>query len=101
MEAVDITPATPKHWKHLKKIRSALVEPREFRNKWDITNEQMARLLDLSAGHVNCWFFKETASRYRIPEDKHKRRLAEIDFIWNQIDKVPSHLRKYYSEFKD
>lgn len=77
------------------------MEPREFRDKWEITNDQIARLLDLSVGHVNCWFFKTSAARYRTPENKHKRRLAEIDFIWTQLDKVPPHLRKYYSEFKD
>ena len=77
------------------------MEPRDFRDKWELTNNQIARLLDLSVGHVNCWFFSDTAVRYRAPEDKHKRRLAEIDFIWQQLDKVPAHLRKYYSEFKD
>ncbi len=101
MAPIDTVQATPRHWKHLKEIRSALVEPRDFRSKWDVTNEQIARILDLSVGHVNCWFFKESAARYREPEDKHKRRLAEIDYIWKELDKVPVHLRQYYSEFKD
>lgn len=77
------------------------MEPKEFRDRWDLTNDQVARLLDLSVSHVNCWFFKPDAARYRMPDEKYKRRLAEINFIWNHLEQIPGHLRKHYSDFKD
>ena len=98
---IDKIGATPKHWKYLKGIRNHPVEPRDFRDRWNLTNEQIARLLDLKVGHVNCWFFEKSASRYREPKEGHKQRLAEIDFIWSLLDTFPDHLIKHYTESKE
>lgn len=76
------------------------MEPQEFMDKWGCSRKQLADLLDLSLPVVERWFFKPDSSNYAQPREGHKRRLSEIDFILETVDRTqetldrcPKHLR--------
>jgi hypothetical protein len=104
---IDEPRASLKHWKLIKLIRQNVVNPREFKEKWGVSNAGLARLLDLSPTHVQRWFFAQSATNYREPEEKYLRRLAEVDFIWTvletlqeSLDKCPEHIKEVYKELR-
>ena len=104
---IDRSLATSRHWRLIRSIRLRLVEPEDFKQKWGVTSEGLAKLLDLTTTHVSRWFFTPTATNYRPVEDRHKRRLAEIDYIWSTIEQhesglaeAPDRLREDYKELR-
>ncbi|MBD2609262.1 MAG: helix-turn-helix transcriptional regulator [Tolypothrix carrinoi HA7290-LM1] len=83
--------------KFMRSIRSKALHPRNFVEKYQLTQAQLAELLGVSVQLVKTWFAREDP---REPEQKYLDRLAEIDAlleIKKVIDeKIPPHLRKLF-----
>ena len=74
------------------------MHPRDFIEKYQLTQAQLAELLGDSVQHVKTWFARENP---REPEQKYLDRLAEIDAlleIKKVIDKkIPPHLKDLFN----
>lgn len=97
-DCLDVYRFTPRHLKMLRILRSRILEPQEFIDKWGVSRQQLAELLDLSSLQVNRWFLSPDATTKQEVQEKHKRRLAEIDYILEAIEKAPPHLRRIIEE---
>jgi hypothetical protein len=56
------------------------LSPSDFYSKWNVTHAQMAQICGCSVSTVDRWFLH--GSGYRAPEAIYLRRLAEINFLW-------------------
>lgn len=72
-------------------------------SKWGVSRKELADLLDLSLQQVERWFFKPESSNYQEAQPRHLRRLAEIDFLFEMMERsqqnlqaCPEHLKKYF-----
>jgi predicted transcriptional regulator len=83
--------------KFMRSIRRRTLHPREFIEKYQLTQAQLAELLGVSLPLVKTWFKHNNP---REPEQRYLDRLAEIDAlleIKKVIDeKMPAHLRKLF-----
>lgn len=81
------------------------MHPREFVDKYDLTQAQLAELLGVSVQLVKTWFAHQNP---RQPEQRYLDRLAEIDALLEikkvidankkAIDtKMPPHLRNLFN----
>lgn len=94
--------ASHKHWKLMEDIRRLKVEPKTFKEKWKVTNDEMAELLQISRSTVEAWFLK--SSNRRDPEPHYLAMLALINFTWESIsneDTTLERLRSFYDRVKD
>ena len=66
--------------------------PQEFYSKWCVTHAQIAQICSCSEPTVNRWFSQ--GSTRRSAEASHRRKLAEMDLIWEDYERIPSHLRQ-------
>jgi hypothetical protein len=109
---IDRTRYSPQHRRMMRMIRQVDVEPiefvKDFLQRRGVGREQLADLLDLSLPQVERWFFDSSAKNFREPEEKHIKRLKEIDFVldtlaWAEtnIDRCPPHLRTLYLRVKN
>lgn len=96
------------HWGLIYQLRAKPLHPREFREKWGVTNQDISVLLDVSLPLVERWFLRETATTRLDPEPKYSKRLAEIDYMWETleqmrggIERCPDHIKKAYDNLKD
>lgn len=64
--------------------------PADFYAKWSVTHTQMARICGCSVSTVDRWFLQ--GSGYRPPELEYLRRLAEVDFLWENFEQIPTTL---------
>jgi DNA-binding transcriptional regulator YiaG len=82
----------------MRSIHQSTLHPREFIQKYDLTQAQLAELLGVSIQLVKTWFAREEP---REPEQRYLDRLSEIDAlleIRKTIDaKIPPHLRKLFN----
>ncbi len=90
--------ATPLLLKFIRRLRKKQLHPREFVDKYNLTQAQLAELLGVSLGLVKTWFQREEP---RQPEQRYLDRLSEIDAlleIKQKIDeKLPPHLRSLFN----
>jgi predicted transcriptional regulator len=87
--------------KFMRSIRRLALHPRDFVEKYELTQAQLAELLGVSVQLVKTWFGRENP---REPEQKYLDRLAEIDAlleIKKVIDeKIPPHLKSLFHFYK-
>ncbi|MBW4499661.1 MAG: XRE family transcriptional regulator [Scytonema hyalinum WJT4-NPBG1] len=88
--------------KYIRSIRCKALHPRDFIEKYQLTQAQLAELLGVSVQLVKTWFQRENP---RQPEQKYLDRLAEIDAlleIKKVIDeKIPPHLKSLFNGNKE
>ncbi|MDZ8025979.1 MAG: helix-turn-helix transcriptional regulator [Nostoc sp. DedQUE11] len=84
--------------KFMRSIRCKTLHPRDFTEKYQLTQAQLAELLGVSIQLVKTWFARENP---RQPEQRYLDRLAEIDAlleIKKVIDeKIPPHLQALFN----
>lgn len=68
------------------------ITPAQFYAKWNVTHVLMARICGCSESTVDRWF--QQGKGVRLPEPIYLRRLAEIDFLWEHYEQIPSDLRR-------
>ena len=82
----------------MRSIPYKALHPRDFVEKYQITQAQLAELLGVSLQLVKTWFARE---KPREPEQRYLDRLSEIDAlleIRKTIDaKIPPHLRQLFN----
>lgn len=67
--------------------------PHAFYAKWCVTQAQIAKICGLSEASVNRWF--SHAKNRRFAEAVHRRKLAEMDLIWEEYERIPTQLRRH------
>ena len=80
--SIDRQGATVSHWSLIYQLRANPLHPREFKQKWQCTNDDIADLLGVTRGLVERWFFSPGAKNHKEPDENYTRRLAEIDYMW-------------------
>ena len=68
------------------------ITPADFYAKWNVTHAQMAQICGCSESTVDRWFQQGRSSQ--PPAPIYLRRLAEIDFLWEYYEQIPSDLRQ-------
>jgi hypothetical protein len=68
------------------------MSPQDFYTKWDVTHAQMAQICRCSEPTVDRWFAQ--GKNRRAPEPAYLRRLAEMDFLWEHYEDIPTALKK-------
>jgi transcriptional regulator with XRE-family HTH domain len=80
--------------KFVRSIRTKALHPRDFIQKYQLTQAQLAELLGVSVQLIKTWFQREN------PRQRYLDRLAEIDAlleIKKVIDeKIPPHLQALF-----
>lgn len=66
--------------------------PQEFYARWGVTHAQIAQICGVSESSVNRWFSQ--GKHRRVAEAIHRRKLAEMNLIWEQYECIPSRLRQ-------
>lgn len=60
-----------------------------FYQKRNVTQRQMAQICGCSVATVERWF----SSQRQDPEQIYLRRLAEMDFVWEMWEQLPTEIR--------
>jgi hypothetical protein len=68
------------------------LSPSDFYAKWNVTHAQMAQICGCSVSTVDRWFLH--GAGYRAPEPIYFRRLAEINFLWENYEQIPDALKE-------
>ena len=66
--------------------------PQAFYARWDVTHAQIAQICGVSEPTVNRWFSR--GKTRRSAEPTHRRKLAEMNLIWEDYERIPSNLRQ-------
>lgn len=93
---IDRGKATTSHWKLIYQLRDNPLHPKDFKEKWQCTNDDLAELLGITRGQVERWFFSSEAKNYKEPDERHTRRLSEIDYMWRNLAECPEHIKEAY-----
>ncbi len=64
--------------------------PQAFYARWNVTHAQIAQICGVSEASVDRWFSQ--GRHRRSAEARHRRRLAEMNFLWEQYDRIPLRL---------
>lgn len=67
--------------------------PQAFYARWGVTYAQIAQICGVSQASVERWFSQ--GKNRRTAEAIHCRKLAEMNFIWEQYERIPSRLRQH------
>ncbi|MEW6497348.1 MAG: helix-turn-helix domain-containing protein [Cyanobacteriota bacterium] len=59
--------------------------PQQFRNKWELTYEEISLICDRSPGTVNSWFSSQKKNR---PTRDDLRHLALINFLLENYESI-------------
>lgn len=65
--------------------------PQAFYARWNVTHVQMAQICGVSEATVDRWFSQ--GKNKRLAEAIHRRKLAEMNFLWEQYDRIPTRLK--------
>jgi hypothetical protein len=65
--------------------------PKNFRDKWSFTNEQIAFICERATPTVGSWFCRGRS--YRRPKKADLRHLALMDFLLEHYEDIPVKLR--------
>ena len=68
------------------------MSPTDFYSKWNVTHAQIAAICGCSESTVDRWFQRGRSSQ--PPEPIYLRRLAEMDFLWENYEQIPAELRQ-------
>ena len=68
------------------------MSPQAFYARWDVTHAQMAQICGISQPSVDRWF--SLGKNRRAAEAIHRKKLAEMNFIWEQYERIPPELRR-------
>jgi len=68
------------------------MSPANFYAKWNVTHAQIAAICGCSESTVDRWFQRSRSSQ--LPEAIYLRRLAEMDFLWENYEQIPTELRQ-------
>lgn len=68
------------------------MSPTEFYTKWNVTHALMAQICGCSESTVDRWF--QQGRGYQPPALIYLRRLAEIDFLWENYEQIPTPLQQ-------
>jgi hypothetical protein len=66
--------------------------PQAFYARWGVTHAQIAQICGVSEPTVARWFSQGKARR--SAEAKHRRKLAEMHFLWEEYERIPLRLRQ-------
>lgn len=99
--SIDVRRATVSHWKLIYDVRSKPLHPKDFKQKWQCTNDDIAELLGVTRGLVERWFFSPGAKNYKDPDENYTRRLAEIDYMWRNLADCPPHIKTAFEKVQD
>lgn len=66
------------------------MSPRTFLQRWALDYPDIARLTGVTRDTVSHWF--STGRGSRTPPVHHCQRLATIDFLWRNPDRIPHDL---------
>lgn len=64
--------------------------PQAFYARWDVTHAQIAQICGVSEASVDRWFSQ--GKHRRTAEPRYRRKLAEMNFLWEQYDRIPLRL---------
>lgn len=80
---------TDRQWQLFDRYQNCpmLMHPSVFLQHWSLDYPDIAKLTGVSRDSVAHWFSKGAGSR-SVPEH-HCRRLATIDFLWRNGDRIP------------
>jgi IS30 family transposase len=67
------------------------MSPTAFYAKWNVTHAQIATICGCSESTVDRWF--QRGKGRQQPEPIYLRRLAEMDFLWENYEQLPVELR--------
>lgn len=81
----DAPSPSPTQWKRLVIQDEALIlTPQEFRQRWNISNKQMARMCFCSPATVSRWF--EGGTYHHQAGDEYNFRLGYVNSLWSSVD---------------
>lgn len=85
-DMLDAPTPHPYHWRHLAADDERLIlTPQEFRNRWSVSKQQIARMCFCSPATVSRWF--QGCSYYHEAGDEYKFRLGYVDNLWRSVKK--------------
>lgn len=89
---VEIMYPTSSQWELFERYRNCPqpMSPQTFLQNWDLNYPDLARLTGVSRDSVSHWF--STGAGSRPAPIHHRRRLATIDFLWRNGDRIPYQL---------
>lgn len=67
------------------------MSPQAFYARWNVTHVQMAQICGVSEATVNRWFSQ--GKNRRFAEAIHRRKLAEMNFMWEEYERIPPWLK--------
>lgn len=68
------------------------MSPQDFYTRWNVTHAQIAQICGVSEPTVDRWFSQGKNSR--LATAHHRRKLAEMNLIWEQYEQIPHYLRQ-------
>lgn len=75
------------------------MSPQAFYARWNVTHAQIAQICGVSGATVDRWF--AGGKHRRDAEAIHRRKLAEMNFIWEQYERIPPRLRQQVCPTRD
>jgi hypothetical protein len=80
---------TTEQWQLFERYRTcpAPMSPQTFLQNWELGYPDIAQLIGVSRHTVAHWF--STGAGSRSAPEHHCRRLATIDFLWRNHDRIP------------
>jgi len=73
---------TNAHWDALVKLQSNLLEPEVFIQRWQVSQQNLARICSCSKRTVERWF---SQSDYHPPSFYHRFCLGLVDKLWSDL----------------
>lgn len=68
--------------------------PQAFYARWAVTHAQIAQICGVSEPTVDRWFSQ--GKNRRAAEAIHRKKLAEMNFIWEQYERIPRRLLQHF-----
>ena len=69
------------------------ISPQAFYARWDVTHVQIAQICGVSEPTVDRWFSQGKSKRFA--NTTHRRKLAEMNFIWEEYERIPPWLKRH------
>lgn len=67
------------------------MSPQAFYARWQVTHVQIAQICGVSEPTVDRWFSQ--GKNRRLADAHHRRKLAEMNLIWERYEQIPHRLR--------
>lgn len=92
-------PPSEQHWQlfeHLYLRCPPPLHPAQFLEAWEISYADLAKLAGVSRSTIEHWFSQGVA--HREPSLMHQRRLATIERLWRNADRISPELIKLWCD---